>query len=69
MPDVEALLVRGASGGRAPECYLVPIDACYELVGRLRTTWRGFDGGAEAHDELTGFFDRVRREPARWSSP
>ena len=60
VPDVEALLIRGERG-RAPECYLVPIDACYELVGRLRTTWRGFDGGADAHDELTGFFDRVRQ--------
>ena len=56
---------RGAAdpgrAGPCPECYLVPIDACYELVGRLRTTWRGFDGGADAHDELTGFFDRVRQ--------
>jgi len=59
-PDVEALLVRGERG-LAPECYLVPIDACYELVGRLRTTWRGFDGGSEAHDELAAYFDRVRR--------
>jgi len=60
-PDVEALLVRadhaGASGA---ECYLVPIDACYELVGHLRRLWRGFDGGREAHDALDSFFDRVR---------
>ena len=39
---------------------LVPIDACYELVGRLRTLWRGFDGGQEAHDALDAFFDDVR---------
>ena len=42
---------RGAH--RAPnrggnECYLVPIDACYELVGRPRMHWTGFDGGEEA---------------------
>jgi hypothetical protein len=54
-PDVEALLVRLPA-----EAYLVPIDACYELVGRLRRTWKGFDGGAEAQAELDGFFGRVR---------
>lgn len=56
-PDVEALLVR-RTPGRA-ECYLVPIDACYELVGRLRLHWRGFDGGARARAELAGFFEHV----------
>jgi len=59
-PDVEAFLVRSERGA-APSCYLVPIDACYELVGRLRTTWRGFDGGADAHREIEAFFDGVRR--------
>jgi hypothetical protein len=60
-PDVEALLVRADPDGAASaECYLVPIDACYELVGRLRRLWRGFDGGREAHDALDSFFDRVR---------
>lgn len=54
-PDVEALLVRAPDEG-----YVVPIDACYELVGRLRRTWKGFDGGAEAHAELDAFFARVR---------
>lgn len=51
-PDVEALLVRRGHDG-----YLVPIDACYELVGRLRTRWRGFDGGQEAHAAIASFFD------------
>ena len=36
-----------APSGRC-ECYLVPIDICYELVGRMRLLWQGFDGGAEA---------------------
>ncbi len=60
-PDVEALLVRAdrARSG-ATECYLVPIDACYELVGQLRRLWRGFDGGQEAHDALDAFFVGVR---------
>ncbi|MER5770061.1 DUF5947 family protein [Streptomyces sp. NPDC001985] len=52
-PDVEALLLH-RSRGRA-HCFLVPVDRCYELVGRLRLCWRGFDGGAEAHAELDAF--------------
>jgi hypothetical protein len=63
-PDVEALLVRRPAGpggaGTTGGCYLVPIDACYELVGRLRTLWRGFDGGREARDAMDEFFTRVR---------
>ena len=40
--------------GTAIEGFVVPIDACYELVGRLRMSWRGFDGGSEARDHLGG---------------
>jgi hypothetical protein len=57
-PDVEALLVRRAGDGF--ECYLVPIDACYELVGLVRMHWKGFDGGQEAWEAIDGFFDAVR---------
>jgi hypothetical protein len=39
-----------------PSSFLVPIDRCYELVGALRTVWRGFDGGQEARALLDGFF-------------
>ena len=44
----------------------MPIDACYELVGRLRALWRGFDGGQEAHDAIDAFFaiGRSRPQPA-----
>jgi hypothetical protein len=59
-PDVEAFLVRARPHHGGAECYLVPIDACYELVGHLRRLWRGFDGGREAHDTLDSFFDTVR---------
>jgi hypothetical protein len=59
-PDVEAILMRAQSSNGGTECYLVPIDACYELVGHLRRLWRGFDGGREAHDRLDAFFDVVR---------
>ncbi|WP_328320243.1 DUF5947 family protein [Streptomyces sp. NBC_00388] len=58
-PDVEALLIRRPGTGDG-SCHLVPIDACYELVGRLRTLWRGFDGGKEAHAAMDGFFAQVR---------
>ncbi|GGZ64461.1 hypothetical protein GCM10010387_67090 [Streptomyces inusitatus] len=64
-PDVEALLLRRTR--ERVQCFLVPIDLCYELVGRMRLRWRGFDGGAEAHAELDAFFaavaDRARTLP------
>lgn len=59
-PDVEAFLVRAGRRTGAPECFLVPIDACYELVGRLRRSWRGFDGGQQAHQDLEAFFAGVK---------
>jgi hypothetical protein len=59
--DVEALVVRRAERGEGQdECYLVPIDACYELVGWLRMHWSGFDGGAEVRADLEAFFARLR---------
>ncbi|ORW93359.1 hypothetical protein AWB92_13500 [Mycobacterium sp. IEC1808] len=59
--DVEALLVRvdDESESADPQSYLVPIDACYEFVGRLRMLWRGFDGGQEARAFIDDFFARV----------
>lgn len=65
--DVEALLVRVPDKDHADpelnaaaECYLVPIDACYEFVGRLRMLWRGFDGGQDVHDFVDEFFDGIK---------
>lgn len=58
--DVEALLVRAGPEGD-PECYVVPIDACYELVGYLRMQWRGFDGGSEARHTIDEFFAGVQQ--------
>lgn len=60
LPDVEAFLVRKDVTGHNPQCFLVPIDACYELVGEMRKLWRGFDGGREAREALEAFFLRVR---------
>jgi Family of unknown function (DUF5947) len=59
-PDVEAFLVRIQPDRSGSECYVVPIDACYELVGRLRQLWRGFDGGREARDAIDGFFTQIQ---------
>jgi hypothetical protein len=57
VPDVEALLVR-----RSPaSCLLVPVDACYRLVGVIRRHWRGFDGGQEAWDAIDELFAELRQ--------
>jgi hypothetical protein len=53
---VEALLVWAPRGAASRGCYLVPVTAAYELAGRLRTTWQGFTGGAEAEAQLAAFF-------------
>ncbi|HET6502699.1 MAG TPA: DUF5947 family protein [Amycolatopsis sp.] len=62
-PDVEALLVNRAAHGF--ECFLVPIDACYELVGLVKLRWRGFDGGTEAWTAIDGFFSALRERSTR----
>jgi hypothetical protein len=58
--DVEALLVRAPDHDHEAQCFLVPIDACYELAGRLRTVWRGFDGGQDARAVIADFFANVK---------
>lgn len=63
-PDVEALLVNrvGQARGSAPaEYYIVPIDACYRLVGLIRVHWRGLSGGTEVWQEIGNFFADLRR--------
>lgn len=60
-PDVEAVLIRGGREQRGFAAWVVPIDACYELVGRMRQTWRGFDGGQEARATMQDFFETVQR--------
>ena len=56
-PDVEAVLIDRRN--EPARCFIVPIDAAYELVGLIRTTWRGFDGGAETHANIDAFFARI----------
>ena len=55
VPDVEAVYVA------RPDAFLVPIDACYALVGEVRTAWRGIDGGPAVHRALAGFVADLRR--------
>ena len=62
-PDVEALLVNrvGQVRGSTPaEYYIVPIDACYKLVGLIRIHWRGLSGGTEVWQEIGNFFADLR---------
>ncbi|WP_093785888.1 DUF5947 family protein [Actinacidiphila guanduensis] len=68
-PDVEALVVRRDE--EHTSCHLVPVDTAYELVGRLRLHWQGFDGGDRARAELDAFFAEVERKamPVPQSAP
>ncbi|MGH3980189.1 MAG: DUF5947 family protein, partial [Pseudonocardiaceae bacterium] len=58
-PDVEALLVNRRED-TGFECFAVPIDACYQLVGLVKMHWKGFDGGEEAWTAIDGFFAELR---------
>ena len=57
--DVEAVLIT-RSPSEGIEAFVVPVDACYELAGRMRLHWRGFDGGSEARQAIAAFLDTVR---------
>jgi Family of unknown function (DUF5947) len=56
-PDVEAILIQ--RNREVSRSYIVPIDSAYELVGLIRTSWKGFDGGEEAHEKIGGYFENV----------
>ncbi len=57
-PDTEALLV--CRRPQSVEAWIVPVDACYELVGRIRQHWKGFEGGPEAWRQIDEFFAGLR---------
>lgn len=60
-PDTEALLVNRLEHVRqGSEYFLVPIDRCYELVGLIRSRWRGLSGGTEVWQEIRRFFDELK---------
>ncbi|HLI06259.1 MAG TPA: DUF5947 family protein [Ktedonobacteraceae bacterium] len=57
-PDVEALLINRVRNSR--EHYIVPIDACYQLVGLIRVTWRGLSGGEQAWKAIADYFAGIK---------
>lgn len=59
-PDVEAALITRTDKTSIVEHFIVPIDACYELAGRMRMLWKGFDGGTEARQSIDEFLGDVR---------
>jgi hypothetical protein len=61
--DVEALLAHRLDG--ANEAWVLSIDLCFELVGEIRRSWRGFGGGPGVRDALAAFFARLQKEHAR----
>jgi len=66
-PDVEALLVNRVGNIRA--YYLVSIDRCYELVGLIRSGWRGLSGGTEVWRTIDGFFKDVESKAKQVGEP
>jgi hypothetical protein len=56
--DVEALLVNRLNN--PPEYFIVPIDRCYQLVGLIRSNWRGFSGGTEVWHKIRDFFTELK---------
>ena len=63
--DVEAVYVTRA--GDALEAFVIPVDACYQLVGEIRLRWRGIDGGEGVRRAVAEFADdlRARSRPLR----
>lgn len=58
-PEVEAIVFRGTD--RITECFLVPVDACYRLVGAVRRSWSGRDGGPEMRARVGELFAEIQR--------
>ncbi len=56
--DVEALLI----DRRTEAVWIVPIDRCYELVGRIRKVWQGISGGPDIEGAVSEFLAVVRKE-------
>lgn len=65
-PDVEALLANRL--GSDPEYFRVGIDACYKLVGLVRTHWRGLSGGTAVWQEMERFFTALKEHTAPQAS-
>jgi hypothetical protein len=66
-PEIEALLLHRTADGDT-RAFVVPVDACFELVGLVRRHWRGFDGGDEARAAIEGFLARLEAVAERKTS-
>jgi hypothetical protein len=58
--DVEAILFRRTEDGA--DCFLVPIDVCYRLVGTVRLHWTGVDGGEHLNAHIDELFAEIRHK-------
>jgi hypothetical protein len=58
--DVEALLINRLHNRL--DVFIAPIDRCFELVGIIRTHWRGFVGGDQVWKEVNGFLEQLAKE-------
>jgi hypothetical protein len=62
-PEVEALMVNRV--GNEAMYFVVPIDACYRLIGLIRTKWRGLSGGGEVWQAIADFFSDLDRRATK----
>jgi hypothetical protein len=58
--DVEALLINRTE--KPHTCYIVPIDACYQLVGLIRLHWKGLHGGSEVWEAIRAYFADIQQK-------
>jgi hypothetical protein len=61
--DIEAVLLYRPQDGPVDWCeaFLLPVDACYGLIGRIRRSWSGFAGGSAVAAEIAEFLADARR--------
>jgi hypothetical protein len=58
-PDVEAFLAYGKRSESTSRAFLAPIDRCYEIVARVRRSWKGYDGGDAVRAEIEAIFAQL----------
>ena len=60
--DAEALVVNRMS--EPPQYAILPIDACYALVGLVKSRWEGISGGGAIEQAVPEFFAALRARAA-----
>jgi len=63
--DVEAIMLVNMRNVDEAGVYLVPIDACFSLAGRLQGSSKGLDGGAEAGKVVADFVRELTAKSGR----